>query len=237
MVCTPFFSSPLSSLLVSLILHAYTITWDSCIGTSISVYGTITPTGAQPISNYTIDSGVPYQFAAQQLTKIQYQQLFFYATGLASGLLHTLVITNVANNGYLSLDYFQIESPDPGSSTSSSLNMPISSSSTRPSTTLTPSQTSSEPESTTTRPSTTSTTSLTPQISLIGAAIGGSVAASMIISLILFACFFARRRRRRKKNLPLPDSLSPPQLDMSHALAGRSSDITPFVIGDHLGVG
>jgi hypothetical protein len=149
----------------------------------------------------------------------------------------------------LILDYLLVEwsSSDPGSSTSSS---PISSSLTRPSTTLTtsltPSQTSSESESTTTRPSTTLTTSLTPQTSsesdstttrvnppiVIGAAIGGAIAGAMIVSLMLFACF-ARRRQRQKKNLPLPDSLSPPQLDMSHAHAGRSSHITPFVIGDH----
>ena len=57
----------------------------------------------------------------------------------------------------------------------------------------------------------------------------------MVITFILFACFFfARRRRRRRKNLPHPDSLSSTQqLDMTHAPAGISSDITPFVVGDH----
>lgn len=69
----------------------------------------------------------------------------------------------------------------------------------------------------------------------LGITTGGAIAGSMIISLILFACFFAHRRRHRKKNLPLPGSLSPPQLDMSHAPAGRSS-ITPFIIGDPSGL-
>jgi hypothetical protein len=93
---------PLSSLLVSLILPIHT-NYFAYIGTSISVYGTITQifTGAPPISNYTIDSGVPYQFAAQQQKEIQYDQLFFRATGLSFGLPHTLVITNVADNDVL----------------------------------------------------------------------------------------------------------------------------------------
>lgn len=211
------FSSP--NIMFFAHLHAL-----SYIGTSISVYGTITHTGlgAQPISNYTIDSGVPYQFAAPQLQgEDQHQQLFFRATGLAlGGPPHTLVITNVADNDYLYLDYFQVlvepggPNPGPTSSTSSS--------------SLTATATQSATTTALQTPSESTTTRVGPPI--LGATIGGTIAA------LLVACFFfVRRRRNRKRNSPLPDALSSPQLHMSHAPAGSSGGITPFLIGDPSG--
>ena len=193
------------------------------IGTGVSVYGTIGHTGFgyAPVSNYTIDSGVPYQFNATQTAQDQHQSLFFRATGLGLGQ-HTLGITNVLQNDVLTLDYLEVETTGNGSSSnSSSFTTPTSSSSTPTAThsaTITALQTSSE--SPTTR-----------RVHFpIGAAIGGAIAGATVISLILFACFFVRRKRRhrRKKSGPPPDSLSSPPLDMSCA-----SDITPFVIGDH----
>lgn len=195
-------------------------------GTGVSVYGTIGPTGFghAPVSNYTIDSGVPYQFNATQTAEDRHQQLFFRATGLGLGK-HTLAIANELENDVLTLDYLEVETTGDGSSSSASFTTPISSSLTATatrSTTITALQTSSESTTTHSGPP-------------IGAAIGGAIGGFMILSLILFACYFARRKRQRKKNLPLPDSLSSPQLDMSHAPTGRSSDITPFVIGDPSG--
>lgn len=177
-----------------------------------------------PVSNYTIDSSVPYQFNATQTAEDQHQQLFFRATGLVLGQ-HTLVITNELENDVLTLDYLEVETTGDGSSNSSSFTTPTSSSSTATTTqsaTITAFQT----------PSQSTTTHAGPPI---GAVIGGAIAGSIIISLMLFACFCARRRRHRKKNLPPPDSLSSPQLDMSHAPAGSSSGITPFIIGDPSG--
>ncbi|EDR01338.1 uncharacterized protein LACBIDRAFT_333367 [Laccaria bicolor S238N-H82] len=193
-------------------------------GTGVTVYGSIIVwTGLlPPVSNYTIDSGMPYQFIATQMEESQHQQLFFRATGLSLGQ-HTLMITNELVDGLLELDYLEVETSADGSTNSSSLTTPISSSLMATAThyaTSTALQTSSE----------SATSRVGPPI---GVTIGGAITGSTVImSLILFACFFARRRQHRKKNLPLPHSPSSPQLDMSHAPAGRSSDITPFVIGD-----
>jgi hypothetical protein len=172
---------------------------------------------------------VPYQFNATQKGEDQHQQLFFRVTGLGLGK-HTLVITNVLENDVLTLDYLEVGTTGDGSSSNSTT--PIASSLTATATqsvTITALQSSSE---------SITTTRVGPPI---GATIGGAIAGSIIFSLILllFICFLVRKRRRhRKKNLPLPDSLSSPQLpDMSHTPAGRSSssDITPFVIGDPSG--
>jgi len=83
------------------------------IGPTVSVYGTITTDGVHPISNYTIDSGFPYQLVAEQQGGEQNQQLFFRATGLAD-TLHTLVITNEMDNGFLFLDYIHVNFVDVG---------------------------------------------------------------------------------------------------------------------------
>lgn len=202
-------------------------------GTSISVYGEIVfLEGNAPatLSNYTIDSGVPSQFLAIPEGEDMHQQLFFSATGLSLGQ-HTLVITNERNNTMLILDYLQVGSGD-GSSYSST---PISSSVTVSATqnvTITALPSSSFTATATITTLHTSSKATTSRVRPpIGVTIGGAVAGSILISFILLACFFARRSRQRKKNLPLSDSLSPPQPDMSHALAGCSS-IAPFIIGD-----
>ena len=84
LVCTPFslFSLPRSP--ACLLLYSISPTYTSyLIGTSISVYRTIiyTGLGAQPISNYTNGSGVPYRFAASlEQGEDQHQQLFFRTT-------------------------------------------------------------------------------------------------------------------------------------------------------------
>ncbi|EDR01286.1 uncharacterized protein LACBIDRAFT_333366 [Laccaria bicolor S238N-H82] len=80
-------------------------------GTSISVYGQIPRQTylnfPNPVLNYTIDFGVPYQFIAISGREDMNQQLFFRATGLSLGE-HTLVITNEVNDDLLILDYLEV---------------------------------------------------------------------------------------------------------------------------------
>jgi len=81
--------------------------WIKPIGTSVSVWGTISNFGDAPISSYSIDGGAEETYNATILQNIQYQLQFFQSKGLTLAS-HTLVITILTEDARFFLDYISV---------------------------------------------------------------------------------------------------------------------------------
>ena len=80
------------------------------LGTSVSVWGTISNVGNAPISSYCIDGGAEEIYNATLSQIIQYQRPFFQSTPLTLAS-HTLVITILTEDAFFFLDYILV-TPD-----------------------------------------------------------------------------------------------------------------------------
>ncbi|KAF7966494.1 hypothetical protein HWV62_38136 [Athelia sp. TMB] len=76
----------------------------SFTGTSVYVYGTVAPTTVPAVTNYTIDGGVPFTFVAPIVDFAAGDFCFYQSPNLVDGV-HTLVITNNANDVAYWFDY------------------------------------------------------------------------------------------------------------------------------------
>ncbi|KAF8814289.1 hypothetical protein BYT27DRAFT_7250138 [Phlegmacium glaucopus] len=77
-------------------------------GTAISVYGRIdTPDENSTVSTYAINNGVPVVFDAPHVPTILFNELFYSSPVLSPGE-QTLTITNLHDNAWFYLDYFNI---------------------------------------------------------------------------------------------------------------------------------
>ena len=74
------------------------------IGTSVYVYGTVAPTTVPAVTNYTIDGGVPFNFVAPIVDFAAGDVCFYQSPNLVDGV-HTLVITNLADDAAFWFDY------------------------------------------------------------------------------------------------------------------------------------
>ncbi|KAF8151006.1 hypothetical protein B0H34DRAFT_158959 [Crassisporium funariophilum] len=101
-------------------------------GTNVSAWGTIGITGPAAITMYSIDQGVAATFTGVHIpATTQYQKQFFQSEQL-SPATHTLVITNLIEDGVLFLDYILVGLPGPSASPTLSTAVPIIPSPTKP---------------------------------------------------------------------------------------------------------
>ncbi|KAF9523354.1 hypothetical protein CPB83DRAFT_691922 [Crepidotus variabilis] len=90
-------------------------------GTKIGIYGTIASKKQpeqkhNPESTYKVDDGPEIKFTGKLGENVAFKQLFFQSDDLSAGK-HTLTITNQVDDGFLYIDYLEIQ---PVATTSSS---------------------------------------------------------------------------------------------------------------------
>jgi hypothetical protein len=113
-------------------------------GTRIRVYGTVPTDGDAPLikSTYSIDGSTPLEFTAAATKRTQYDHLFYQSPDLPGNVPHVLKITHQGDKGVLYLDYFEVETSELTTATTSQSSTTTSSSTTSTSTTTSQTSTS-----------------------------------------------------------------------------------------------
>ncbi|EMD40962.1 hypothetical protein CERSUDRAFT_91715 [Gelatoporia subvermispora B] len=149
----------------------------TALGTFVNVFGSQFP-GNQPLSTYSVDDSSPSQFQGSGITKEEDSQQFF-SSSIFNGGTHTLVITvtNCSQESPFYLDFLEVISEIPGSSSGSM------------------SATSSSSSVPTAQAVVASHGSSTPVGAIIGGVVGGVAVLVVAAVAVFFFCF--RRRNRR----------------------------------------
>lgn len=106
------------------------MTYPTSLGTSISVYGLVSPggTGNTPSSFYSVDGQNSKTYTASPTSSTQSQVLFYNSGTLPNGP-HNLVLINLVELDYLWIDYFEITTSNdsPAAATTAAATAPPSS--------------------------------------------------------------------------------------------------------------
>ncbi|KAF8815047.1 hypothetical protein BYT27DRAFT_7201145 [Phlegmacium glaucopus] len=147
-------------------------------GISIAVYGTSSPNNTVVFTTVVDGSSALLTNVPTPTTTDQYRQLFFQSPPLSPGN-HSFLLTNIMQDDWLWLDYFDITTDLPGSTSSSTVSAQV--------TTTTPPRSTNPPQNNT------QSSSNHPQIAAI---VGGTLGGIAMICVFVFGFLYLRRRRR-----------------------------------------